>query len=43
VDPFIEFLLCVACRGDAPNALEPCDPVPVEISSFSEKDRIVSQ
>lgn len=30
-------------RGDALNALEPCDPMLVGISSFSERNRIVSQ
>lgn len=29
-----EFPLCVASKGDAPHALELCDPMPVEISSF---------
>lgn len=38
-----EFPPRVASRGDAPDALEPCDPIPVEISSSSERSRIVSQ
>lgn len=37
-----EFPPHVASRGDAPGILEPCDPMPLEISSFSEKSRIVS-
>lgn len=37
--PMFESPLCVASRGDAPNALEPCDPMPVEISSFSEAEQ----
>lgn len=41
--PMFEFPLCIASRGDAPNALEPCDPMPVEIPSFGERSRIVSQ
>lgn len=32
----------VASRGDAPDILEPCDPIPLEISSFGDKSRIVS-
>lgn len=37
----LEFPPHVASRGDAPDILEPCDPIPLEISSFSEKSRIV--
>lgn len=37
-----EFPPHVASRGDAPDTLEPCDPMPLEISSFSEKSRTVS-
>lgn len=38
----LEFPPHVASRGDAPDILEPCDPMPLELSSFSEKSRIVS-
>lgn len=38
----LEFPPRVASRGDAPDILELCDPMPLEISSFSEKSRIVS-
>lgn len=39
----LEFLPSVASQGDAPYALEPCDPMPIEIPCFSERSRIVSE
>lgn len=39
--PMFEFPPFVASGGDAPYALEPCDPMPIEIPCFSERSRIV--
>lgn len=46
-EPMLHMVGTETSRGDAPNALEPYDPMLVEISSFSEdiseRSRIVSQ